>query len=52
MTMKFAACILKHWLGEREYDVYDLNDPDYARHATATEWLREKGYEPEEILAR
>ena len=41
MTMKFVVYILESWLGKRKYDVYSLNDPDYARHATAKEWLRE-----------
>ncbi len=36
---------------KKKYDVYSLNDVDYARHATAIEWLREKGYDnPEDIL--
>jgi len=42
---------LEDKLDKRRYDVYSLNDPEYARRATAKEWLREKGYEnPDEIL--
>jgi len=26
---------LESWLGQRKYDVYSLNDPEYARHAAA-----------------
>jgi DNA-directed RNA polymerase subunit beta len=39
------------WLGEKAYD-QDLlaTDPIYARHAVATEWLRERGWIPEEAL--
>ncbi|HEY2981824.1 MAG TPA: DNA-directed RNA polymerase subunit beta [Anaerolineales bacterium] len=41
---------LEERLGEREYDVYNLNDLHYARHATAVEWLRDRSYDPDEIL--
>ncbi|HEY5903510.1 MAG TPA: DNA-directed RNA polymerase subunit beta, partial [Anaerolineales bacterium] len=41
---------LEQYLGERDYEVYDLNDVDYARFATAKEWLRDHGYDPERIL--
>ena len=41
---------LEQWLGERGYDVYRLNEPTFARHATAVEWLRDNGFEPETIL--
>jgi DNA-directed RNA polymerase subunit beta len=41
---------LEQYLGDRDYDVYALNEPDYARFATAKEWLRDHGYEPDEIL--
>ncbi|MCL4529513.1 MAG: DNA-directed RNA polymerase subunit beta, partial [Chloroflexi bacterium] len=34
-----------------EYDVYSLNDVDYARHAAAREWLRDKEYDAKLILA-
>ncbi len=37
---------LEGWLGERGYDVYQLNDQSYARHATAMEWLRDHGIDP------
>ena len=43
---------LESWLGDRDYDVYKLSsDRDYARRATLVEWLRDKGYEPESLLA-
>jgi DNA-directed RNA polymerase subunit beta len=43
---------LEGWLGDRGYDVYRMaTDVDYARRATAEEWLRENDYEPNEILA-
>ena len=43
---------LENWLGERGYDVYKLSsDPTYARRSTLVEWLRDKGYNPDEILA-
>jgi len=43
---------LEQWLGERGYQVYNLTEtPNYARRATAREWLRDKGYEPDDILA-
>ena len=38
---------LEEYLGERGYDVYDLYKVDYARDATAREWLRDHGYDPE-----
>jgi DNA-directed RNA polymerase subunit beta len=41
---------LEEWLGERDYDPYDLNDVDYARHSTAAEWLRDRGYDPDTIF--
>jgi DNA-directed RNA polymerase subunit beta len=41
---------LEEWLGKRKYDVYDLNDPSYARQATAYEWLRDRGYDPDTIF--
>jgi DNA-directed RNA polymerase subunit beta len=34
---------LEQWLGGLEYDVYSLQEVDVARHAAATEWLREHG---------
>ncbi|HEY5268715.1 MAG TPA: DNA-directed RNA polymerase subunit beta, partial [Anaerolineales bacterium] len=34
---------LEQWLGERGYDIYRLNEVNYARHATVTEWLRDHG---------
>jgi DNA-directed RNA polymerase subunit beta len=43
---------LEGWLGDQGYDVYRMaSDVDYARRATAEEWLRENDYEPDEILA-
>jgi DNA-directed RNA polymerase subunit beta len=43
---------LEAWLGERSYDVYRLvSDPLYARRSVLREWLRDNGYDPEEILS-
>jgi DNA-directed RNA polymerase subunit beta len=42
---------LENWLDKRRYDIYRLNEIEYAHRATAREWLREKGYtNPDEIL--
>jgi DNA-directed RNA polymerase subunit beta len=41
---------LEEYLGERGYDVYDLYKVEYARDATAREWLRDHGYEPEALF--
>jgi DNA-directed RNA polymerase subunit beta len=42
---------LEAWLGERKYDVYQLiSDPIYARRSALREWLRDHGYQPEQIL--
>jgi DNA-directed RNA polymerase subunit beta len=43
---------LEAWLGERDYDVYRLiSDTRYARQAVLREWLRDNGYDPEDILS-
>ncbi len=43
---------LEQWLGARGYDVYRIaTELDYARRSTAAEWLRDRGYDPETILA-
>ncbi|HLD93506.1 MAG TPA: DNA-directed RNA polymerase subunit beta [Anaerolineales bacterium] len=43
---------LEQWLGRKKYDVSSLvHDPNYARQSVVTEWLKEQGYDPEEILA-
>jgi DNA-directed RNA polymerase subunit beta len=43
---------LESWLGDLGYDVYQIiSDPIYARRSVLTEWLRQHGYIPEEILA-
>ncbi|MCK4675697.1 MAG: hypothetical protein KAT61_07255, partial [Gammaproteobacteria bacterium] len=42
---------LEEWLGERDYDVYRLvSDRQYARRAVLIEWLKDQGYDPDEIL--
>jgi len=41
---------LEQWLGERGYDVYRLNEVNYARHAAVTEWLRDHDFEPATIF--
>ena len=43
---------LEQWLGEKDYDVYQIKtDPIVARKFTFTEWLREKGFDPEKVIA-
>ena len=41
---------LEHKLGERGYDVYQLNDQIFARRACLIEWLRDKGHNPDELV--
>ncbi len=41
---------LEEYLGERGYDIYDLYKVDYARDATAREWLRDHGLDPDTIF--
>ena len=42
---------LEYWLGERSYDVYRLiSDPVYARRSTLREWLRDHGFDPDQML--
>jgi DNA-directed RNA polymerase subunit beta len=41
---------MEQWLGERGYDVYQLNDVNFARHATVTEWLRDHDIDPETVF--
>jgi DNA-directed RNA polymerase subunit beta len=42
---------LEHWLGERDYDVYQLiSDVNYARRSVLREWLRDNSYDPDQIL--
>jgi DNA-directed RNA polymerase subunit beta len=43
---------LEQYLGDRDYDVYALNEVDYTRFATAKEWLRDHGYDPDAILGK
>ena len=45
--MKFAAFTWKQWLGERDYDVYRLNEAGLCPPSTAKEWLRDQGYDPD-----
>jgi DNA-directed RNA polymerase subunit beta len=43
---------LEDWLGDRNYDVYSLiSDIRYARQSVLREWLRDNGYNPEDILS-
>jgi len=41
---------LEEYLGERGYDIYDLYKVDYARDATAREWLRDHKFDPDTIF--
>jgi len=43
---------LENWLGGKGYDVYKFStDTNYARQITLIEWLHDKGYKSEELLA-
>ena len=43
---------LEGWLGERDYDIFKIaTDETYARRATADEWLRDRGFDPETIFS-
>ncbi len=43
---------LEQWLGTRGYDVYRIaTEGDYARRATAQEWLKDQGFDADSILA-
>ena len=41
---------LEEYLGERGYDIYDIYKIDYARDATAREWLRDHNLDPDTIF--
>ncbi len=42
---------LENWLGDKGYEVQRFNsDHNYARRSTLIEWLKEKGYNPDEVL--
>ena len=42
---------LESWLGKRNYDVYRMiSEPVYARRSALREWLRDQGYDPDQIL--
>jgi DNA-directed RNA polymerase subunit beta len=42
---------MEQWLGERGYDVYQLiSDRLYARRSVLREWLRDHGFDPDQIL--
>jgi len=43
---------LEAWLEDKDYDIYKFtSDMSYARRSNLIEWLKEKGFEPNEILA-
>jgi DNA-directed RNA polymerase subunit beta len=43
---------LEQWLGQRDYDVYQIaSDLNYARRSTVREWLRDKGFDPDQTLS-
>ena len=43
---------MEEWLGRKKYNVSKLaHDANYARQSVVTEWLKDEGYRPEEILA-
>ncbi len=42
---------LEEWLGERDYDVFKIGTNEtYARRAVVNEWLRDLGYDPDDIF--
>jgi DNA-directed RNA polymerase subunit beta len=45
------ALYLEEWLGPRDFDINEIvHNHVFARRATAAEWLRDKGYEPEALM--
>ncbi len=43
---------MEQWLTNKNLDMYHIKmDPNYARRVTMAEWLRDKGYNPDKILA-
>lgn len=43
---------LELWLGDRDYDIYRLiSDQLFARQSVLSEWLRDNGFDPEQVLA-
>jgi DNA-directed RNA polymerase subunit beta len=43
---------MEAWLSDRNYDVYRMiSDNTYARRSALREWLRDKGFDPDGILA-
>jgi DNA-directed RNA polymerase subunit beta len=43
---------LESWLNEKDFDVLRMkSDRHYARQSVVTQWLKEKGYDPEGMLA-
>ena len=43
---------MENWLRDRNYDILRLStDHAYARRVTLIEWLRDKGFEPDSVLA-
>jgi DNA-directed RNA polymerase subunit beta len=45
------ALYMEAWLGDLGYDVYRMkSDRNYARRSVLIEWLKERGYTPEELL--
>jgi DNA-directed RNA polymerase subunit beta len=45
------ALYQEQWLGEKGYDINRMTiDPRFARLITLQEWLRDQGYQPEEVM--
>lgn len=43
---------LEAWLGPKGYDIFQvISDGSYARRSVLKEWLRDRGYQPETLLA-
>ena len=52
MKMKCAISISNNGLVQRGYDVYQIvSDKTFARNAATREWLNDKGYVADDILA-
>ncbi|MBW8011218.1 MAG: DNA-directed RNA polymerase subunit beta [Chloroflexi bacterium] len=42
---------VENWLGERDYDIFHMiSDANFTRRSVLREWLRDKGFDPSEIL--
>jgi hypothetical protein len=50
MMTKFACCTWSSGWMPQNYDIYRVtSDRAYARRANLAQWLRDKGYTPEDV---